>query len=195
VLTSHATQAGDAVALQQIGNTRRFQMTVTRRGAAERGPEGKRRWCAGCGEAKGVVSVKSRKIRLDKRPRGTVGATACAGAKHGARSVRALEVLGGSDTDSDGDEAPQAEEEAAEEAVGEAVGEAAEEVKAEPAPALEPVIKREPSDSRRRHQQHQQQQPTCVRSAKRRADWARGGAGGPRARVEAGDVAAAAGYI
>jgi hypothetical protein len=37
VLTSHTTQAGDAFALQQIGNTQRFQMTVTRRGAAERG--------------------------------------------------------------------------------------------------------------------------------------------------------------
>ena len=82
---------------------------------------------------------------------------------------RAREVLGGDDTDSDGDEAPRAEEEAA--------GEAAVEVKAEPAPALEPAIKREPSDSRR---QQQQQQPTCVRSAKRRAVWARDGAGGLR---------------
>ena len=88
---------------------------------------------------------------------------------------RAREVLGGDDTDSDGDEAPRAEEEAAE---GAAPGEAAEEVKAEPAPALEPAIKWEPSDSRRQ----QQQQPTCVRSAKRRAVWARGGAGDdPRA--------------
>ena len=50
---------------------------------------------------------------------------------------RAREVLGGDDTDSDGDEAPRAEEEAAEGAAGEA----AEEVKAEPAPALEPAIK------------------------------------------------------
>ena len=54
--------------------------------------------------------------------------------------------MGGDDTDSDGDEAPRAEEEAAEGAAGEA----AEEVKAEPAPALEPAIKREPSDSRRK---------------------------------------------
>jgi hypothetical protein len=84
--------------------------------------------------------------------------------------------LGGDDTDSDGDEAPRAEEEA--------VGEAAEEVKAEPAPALEPTIKREPSDSRQQQQQRVQQ-PTCVRSAKRRAVWARGGAGGPRALAEA----------
>ena len=93
---------------------------------------------------------------------------------------RAREVLGGDDTDSDGDEAPRAEEEAAEGAAGEA----AEEVKAEPAPALEPAIKREPSDSGRQQQQHQQQ-PTCVRSAKRRAIWARGGAGDPRVRVVA----------
>ena len=53
------------------------------------------------------------------------------------------EVLGGDDTDSDGDEAPRAEEEAAEGAAGEA----AEEVKAESAPALEPDIKPEPSES------------------------------------------------
>ena len=91
---------------------------------------------------------------------------------------RAREVLGGDDTDSDGDEAPRAEEEAAEGAAGEA----AEEGKAEPAPALEPAIKREPSDSGRQ----QQKQPSCVRSAKRRAVWARGGAGNdPRARVVA----------
>ena len=45
-----------------------------------------------------------------------------------------------------------------------------EEVKAEPAPALEPTIKRETSDSRR--QQLQQQKPICVRSAKWRAVWA-----------------------
>jgi hypothetical protein len=82
---------------------------------------------------------------VDNWPRGTVGAAAGAGAKQGVRSVRALEVLGGDDTDSDGDEAPRAEGEAAEGAAGEA----AEEVKAEPAPALEPAIKREPSDSRR----------------------------------------------
>jgi hypothetical protein len=129
-------------------------------------------------------------MRLDKAPRGTAGATAGAGAKQGARSIRALEVLGGDDTDSDGDEAPRAEEEAAEGVAGEA----AEEVKAEPAPALEPEIKREPSDSGRQKQQ-QQEQPTCVRSAKRRAVWARGGAGGPRTRVEAGEAAAAAGYL
>jgi hypothetical protein len=109
------------------------------------------------------------------------------------RSVRALEVLGGDDTDSDGDEAPRAEGEAAEGAAGEA----AEEVKAEPAPALEP--KREPSDRRQQQQEQQQQeQPMCVRSAKRRAVWARGGAGGPRACVEAGEAAAveaAVGYL
>ena len=108
---------------------------------------------------------------------------------------RAREVLGGDDTDSDGDEAPRAEEEAAEGAAGEA----AEEVKAEPAPALEPEIKREPLDNRRQHQhqqqQEQQQEPTCVRSAKRRAVWARAGAGASRTRVNAGDAATAAGYI
>jgi hypothetical protein len=129
------------------------------------------RWCAGCGAAEGAVSLskqKTVKTRLEKWPRGMAGVTVGAGAKQGARSVdRALEVLGGDDTDSDGDEAPQAEGEAAEEAVGEA----AEEVKAEPAPALEPEIKREPSDRRRQQQQHQheQEQPMCVRSAKRRA--------------------------
>jgi hypothetical protein len=130
-------------------------------------------------------------MRLDKRPRGPAGATAGAGAKYGALSVRALEVLGGDDTDSDGDEAPRAEEEAVGGAAGEVAEEVkAEEVKAEPAPALEPDIKREPSGSRR-----EQQQPKCVRSAQRRAVWARGGAGGPRARVGAGEAAAAAGYI
>jgi hypothetical protein len=103
---------------------------------------------------------------IDKRPRGLAVATASAGAKRDARSVRALEVLGGDDTDSDGDEAPRAEGELA----AGAAGEAAEEVKAEPAPALEPAIKWEPSYSRR--QQQQQRQPTCVRSAKRRAVWA-----------------------
>ena len=62
--------------------------------------------------------------------------------------------------------------------------EAAEEVKAETAPALEPTIKRESLDSQ------QQQQPTCVRSAKRRAVWAKGGAGDdPRARVVAEEAA------
>ena len=137
--------------------------------------EGETRWCAGCGAAKGAVLLQKRKTRLEKRPRGTAGATAGARAKRGARSVRAREVLGGDDTDSDGDEAPRAEEAAV---AGEAEAEAAEEVKAEPAPALEPTIKREPSESWR-----QQQQPTCVRSAKRRAVWVRGGAGDdPRAR-------------
>ena len=34
-----------------------------------------------------------------------------------------------------------------------------------------------------------------MRSAKRRAVWARGGAGGPGARVEAGEAAAVAGYL
>ena len=33
-----------------------------------------------------------------------------------------------------------------------------------------------------------------MRSAKRRAVWARGGAGGPGARVKAGEAAAAVGY-
>ena len=80
-------------------------------------------------------------------------------------------------------------------AVEDAVGEAAEEVKAEPAPALEPAIKREPSDSRRQQQQEQQEQPMCVRSAKRRAVWARGGAGGPRDCVGAGEAAAVVGYL
>jgi hypothetical protein len=129
------------------------------------------------------VSPQKREMRLEKRPRGTASATAGAGAKHGARSVRALEVYGGDDTDSDGDEAPRAEEEAT--AAGEAAADpAVREVKAEPAPALEPAIKPEPSDSR------QQQQPTCVRSAKRRAIWVRGGAGGgPRARVQAEEAA------
>ncbi len=63
-------------------------------------------------------------------------------------------------------------------------GEAAEEVKAEPAPGLEPAIKREPSDRRRQQQQQQQEQeqPMCVRSAKRRAVWVRRGPGCPRAR-------------
>jgi hypothetical protein len=99
---------------------------------------------------------------------------ASAGAKQGARSVRALEVFGGDDIDSDGDEAPRAEEELA--AAGEAAADpAVREVKAEPTPALEPAIKREPSENRQ--QQQQQHQPTCVRSAKRRAVWARGGAG------------------
>jgi hypothetical protein len=131
-------------------------------------------------------------MRLDKRLRGPAGATAGAGVKRGARSVRALEVLGGDDTDSDGDEAPRAEGEAAEGAAGEA----AEEVKAEPAPGREPAIEREPSDSRRQQQQQQQQeQPMCVRSAKRRAVWARGGAGGPRDCVGAGEAAAAAGCL
>jgi hypothetical protein len=55
--------------------------------------------------------------------------------------------LGGDDTDSDGDEAPRAEEEATK--AGEAAADpAVKEVKAEPAPALEPAIKPEPSDSR-----------------------------------------------
>jgi hypothetical protein len=62
----------------------------------------------------------------------------------------------------------------------ELAGEAAEELQTGSAPALAPTIKLEPSDS-----QQQQQQPTCVRSAKRRAVWARGAAGGPGARVEA----------
>ena len=103
--------------------------------------------------------------------------------------------MGGDDTDSDGDEVPRAEEEAVAgqregevEAEGDA-GEAAEKVKAEPAPALEPAIKREPSDSRRQQQQQEEEQPTCVRSAKRRAVWARGGAGDPRARVVAEEAA------
>ena len=210
--------------------------------------EGKKRWCAGCGPAEGAVLIGNRKMCLDKRPRGTPGATVGAGAKHGARSghylpgnwsqlprpasaeavaaaramglgtavtgarqaraprrrgsgkldhwnrtascagwgarsVRALEVYGGDDTDSDGDEAPRAEGEAAEGAAREA----AEEVKAEPAPALGPAIKWEPLDSRRQQQQEEEEeeQPTCVRSAKRRAVWARGAAGGPGARVEA----------
>ena len=103
--------------------------------------------------------------------------------RHVARS--ALEVLSGDDIGSDGDETLLAEEEVPR-ADG-AVGKAAEEVKAEPAPDLGPAIKREPSDNRR---QQQQKQPTCVRSAKRRAVWARGGAGGPSARVEAGEAAA-----
>jgi hypothetical protein len=122
------------------------------------------------------VLIQKRKIRLEKRPRGTAGATVSAGAKQGARSVRAREVFGGDDTDSDGDEAPRAEGDAA--AAGEAAADpAVREVKAEPAAALDPAIKPEPADSRR---QQQQQQPTCVRSAKRRAVWARGGAGGGR---------------
>ena len=64
-------------------------------------------------------------------------------------------------------------------------------MKAGPAPALEPAIKREPSDSgRQQQQQASQQQPTCVRSAKRRAVWTRGGAGDdPRARVVAEEAA------
>jgi hypothetical protein len=148
--------------------------------------EGKKRWCAGCHckskiyatEEEGVAEGA---VRLDKQPRGT------AAGKQGARSVRAREVFGGDDIDSDGDEAPRAEEEA--EAAGEAEAEAAEEVKAEPAPALEPEIKREPSDGRR---QQQQRQPTCMRSAKRRAVWVRGGAGGPRARVQAEEAASQA---
>ena len=107
-------------------------------------------------------------------------------------TVRALEALGGDDTDSDGDEAPRAEGELA----AGAAAEAAEEVKAEPAPVLEPAIKREPLDSgRQQQQQHEQEQPMCVRSAKRRAVWATGGAGGPRAGVGAGEAAAAAGCL
>ena len=65
-------------------------------------------------------------------------------------------------------------------------------MKAEPTPALEPEIKREPSDSRRQQQEEEEEQPTCVRSAKWRAVWARGGAGGPGARVEAGEAAVVA---
>ena len=129
-------------------------------------------------------------MHLEKRSRGTASATAGAGAKQGARSVRALEVLGGDDNDSDGDEAPLAEEEVPR--AENAVEEAAEKVKAEPAPDLGPAIEREPSDNRR---QQQQQQPTCVRSVKRRAVWATGGAGGPGARVEAGEAAVIAGYL
>jgi hypothetical protein len=141
--------------------------------------EGKKRWCAGCRAAEGAEK------RLEKRPRGTAGATAGAGAKRGARSVRAREVMGGDDTDSDGDEAPRAEGEAV---VAGVAAEAAEEVKAEPAPVLEPTIKREPSDSGL--EQQQQQQPMCVRSAKRRAVWARDGAGDdPRAHVVAEEAA------
>ena len=98
-----------------------------------------------------------------------------AGAKQGARSVRAREVFGGDDTDSDNDEVPRAEE--GEAAADEVEAEAAVEVKAELAPAMEPAIKWEPSDSRRQQRRHQQQQqrPTCVRSAKRHAVLARGG--------------------
>jgi len=101
-------------------------------------------------------------MRLEKQPRDTASATAGAGAKQGARSVRALEVLGGDDIDSDGDEAPLAEEEVlrAEGVVGEVV----EEVKVEPTPDLGPTIKWEPSYNRRQRQQ--KQRPTCVRSAK-----------------------------
>jgi hypothetical protein len=109
--------------------------------------EGKVRWCVGCGKAEGAVQIGKQKMRLEKRPRDTASATAGAGAKRGACSVRALEVLGGDDIDSDGDEVPLAEEEVPR-AEG-AVGEAAEEVKAEPAPDLGPAIKREPSDNRR----------------------------------------------
>ena len=142
--------------------------------------EGKARWCGGCGVVEGAVNIQVlRKMRLDKAPQSSAGATAGAGAKQGARSVRAREVFGGDDIDSDGDEAPRAEEAAA---AGEAAADpAVREVTAEPAPALEPEIKWGPADSR--CHQRQQQQPTCVRSAKRRAVWARGGAGGPRARV------------
>ena len=50
--------------------------------------EGKKRWCAGCGAAKGAVLIQKRKMRLDKRPRGTASATGSAGAKRGASSVR-----------------------------------------------------------------------------------------------------------
>jgi hypothetical protein len=116
--------------------------------------EGKARWCAGCGAAEGAMLLRKRKMRLEKRPRGTAGATAGAGVKQDARSVRAREVFGGDDTDSDGDEAPRAEEEAA--AAGEAAADpTVREVKAEPTPALEPVIKREFSDSRRQQRQQQ----------------------------------------
>jgi hypothetical protein len=145
-------------------------------------------------QPEGAVDIQVlRKMRLDKAPRGTAGATAGAGAKQGPRSVRAREVLGGDDTDSDGDETPRAEEQAVEGAAGEA----AEVVKAEPAPALEPAIKPESSISRcQQQQQQEEEQSTCVRSAKRRAVWARGGAGGPRACVRgAGEAAAAAGYL
>jgi hypothetical protein len=83
----------------------------------------KKRWCAGCGAAKGAVSLQKHTMRLGKQSRGTAGATVGAGAKQGARSVRAREVFGGDDTNSDGDEAPRAEEEAA--AAGEAEAEAA----------------------------------------------------------------------
>jgi hypothetical protein len=86
-------------------------------------------------------------------------------------------VFGGDDTctDSDGDEALRTEEVAVAEA---------KEIEAGPAPTLEPTIKREPSDIRR------QQQPMCVRSAQRRAVWARGGAGDPRAHGQAEEAAA-----
>jgi hypothetical protein len=146
--------------------------------------EGKMRWCAGCGPAEGAVRLQKRKMCLEKRPRGTASVTAGAGAKQGARSVRARGVWGGHDTDSDGDKAPRAEEAAVVEAQK---GAKAEEVEAEPTPALEPEIKRVPSNSRR--QQKQQQPPTCVWSAKRRAVWASFGA----ARVHAEEAAAARG--
>ena len=112
--------------------------------------EGKARWCSGCGWVEGAVLITSprkRKTRLDKWPRDTASATAGAGAKQGTRSVRAWEVFGGNDTDSDGDEAPRAEEKAVagqREGAHEAV---AEDVEVGPAPALEPTIKWEPSDS------------------------------------------------
>ena len=51
--------------------------------------EGKARWCMGCGAAEGAVLIAKQKMRLEKRPRDTASATAGAGAKQGARSVRA----------------------------------------------------------------------------------------------------------
>jgi hypothetical protein len=71
------------------------------------------------------------------------------GAKHSARSVRAREVFGGDDADTDGDKVPRAEGEAT--AAGEAAADVVHNVKVEPAPALQPAIKREPSDYRRQH--------------------------------------------
>ena len=115
--------------------------------------EGKKRWCLGCG--------------LFTLPLPVCLPLPCASARQRARK-KALNhwqkcKQEGVVSDDMG-EVPLAEWELVE-------GEAwEEEVKAEPAPALEPTIKRETSDSRR--QQLQQQKPICVRSAKRRAVWA-----------------------
>ena len=153
--------------------------------------EGKKRWCLGCGlftlplpvclplpcasarqrarKKAGVAAERKRKAEGARMAReGEVkarkDAAAAAKTEKQQRDVVATARKQEGVVSDDMGEVPLAEWELVE-------GEAwEEEVKAEPAPALEPTIKRETSDSRR--QQLQQQKPICVRSAKRRAVWA-----------------------